>query len=139
MMHELKHKNLLEKIDFLRTEAVAKHKEGNLEEAISFYLESIKLDKNQPAWIYGNVITLLAEVERFNEGLKLGEEAEKFYSQTKSDFEHARKAAMKSFEEGRDKILEKLKDDEEIEEEPVEEEDVKPKRRPRSKTKPKSA
>ena len=81
-MHELKHKNLLEKIDFLHTEAVAKHKEGKPEEAISFYLESIKLDKNQPAWIYGNVITLLAEVERFDEGLKLGEEAEKIHPES---------------------------------------------------------
>jgi gas vesicle protein len=68
----------------------------------------------------------------------LGEEAEKIYTQTKSDFEHARKAAMKSFEEGRDKILEKLKPEEEeiIEEKMVDEED-KPKRKPR-KAKPKS-
>jgi gas vesicle protein len=69
---------------------------------------------------------------------ELGEEAEKIYSRTKSDFEHARKAAMKSFEEGRDKILEKLKDDEDSEDDSVQEEEVKPKRRPR-KTKPKSA
>ena len=75
---------------------------------------------------------------------ELGEEAEKFYKQGKSDFEHARKAAMKSFEEGRDKILEKLKDDEEVledEQEDFEEkepEQEKPKRKPR-RTKPKSA
>jgi gas vesicle protein len=68
----------------------------------------------------------------------LGEEAEKLYTQTKSDFEHARKAAMKSFEEGRDKILEKLKDDEGVVEEKVEEPEVKPKRKPR-RAKPKSA
>jgi gas vesicle protein len=68
----------------------------------------------------------------------LGEEAEKIYAQTKTDFEHARKAAMNSFEEGRDKILEKLKPEEEdsIKEKVVEEEE-KPKRRPR-KAKPKS-
>jgi gas vesicle protein len=69
---------------------------------------------------------------------ELGEEAEKLYTQTKSDFEHARKAAMKSFEEGRNKILDKLKDDEEVVKEEVEEQEVKPKRKPR-KTKPKSA
>lgn len=68
----------------------------------------------------------------------LGEEAEKLYSQTKSDFEHARKAAMKSFEEGRDKILDKLKDDDDIPEEDVEEQEEKPKRKPR-KAKPKTA
>ena len=81
-MHELKQESIAEKIDYLHTEAVTKHKEGNLEEAISFYLESIKLDKNQPAWIYGNVITLLAEVERFDEGLKLGEEAAKIHPES---------------------------------------------------------
>ena len=70
---------------------------------------------------------------------ELGEEAEKIYTQTKSDFEHARKAAMKSFEEGRDKILEKLKQKEDIEEEAEEVEEVeeKPKRKPR-KSKPRS-
>ena len=69
---------------------------------------------------------------------ELGEEAEKFYNQSKSDFENARKAAMKSFEEGRDKILEKLKDDDDIVEKEVEEPEIKPKRKPR-KPKPKSA
>jgi gas vesicle protein len=69
---------------------------------------------------------------------ELGEEADKLYTQTKSDFEHARKAAMKSFEEGRNKILDKLKDDEDIKEEKVEQEEVQPKRKPR-KPKPKSA
>jgi len=68
---------------------------------------------------------------------ELGDEADKLYTQTKSDFEHARKAAMKSFEEGRDKILEKLKDEDEPIEEEVEEVEVKPKRKPR-KTKPKA-
>jgi gas vesicle protein len=70
----------------------------------------------------------------------LGEEAEKFYKQSKTDFEHARKAAMKSFEEGRDKILDKLKSEEDLEEKeiPQEEKEEKPKRKPR-KTKPKSA
>ena len=68
----------------------------------------------------------------------LGEEAEKLYTQTKSDFDHARKAAMKSFEEGRDKILEKLNTDEEIIENNMVEEEEKPKRKPR-KAKPKSA
>jgi len=70
---------------------------------------------------------------------EFGEEAEKLYTQTKSDFEHARKAAMKSFEEGRDKILEKLKPEEDdIDEEKTVDEEERPKRRPR-KAKPKSA
>ena len=66
----------------------------------------------------------------------LGEEAEKIYTQTKSDFEHARKAAMKSFEHGRDKIIEKMtKDDVEDESPVVEEEKSKKKpRKPKAKT-----
>lgn len=69
----------------------------------------------------------------------LGEEAEKVYAHTKSDFEHARKAAMKSFEEGRDKIIEKLKHEEkEVVKDEVVEEEEKPKRKPR-KAKPKDA
>jgi len=69
----------------------------------------------------------------------LGEEAEKVYAHTKSDFEHARKAAMKSFEEGRDKIIEKLKHEEkEVVKDEVVEKEEKPKRKPR-KAKPKDA
>lgn len=64
---------------------------------------------------------------------ELSDEAEKLYAHTKTDFKHARKAAMKSFEEGRDIVIEKLKQDTE-EESPVE---VKPKKKPR-KTKPKN-
>ena len=40
---------------------------------------------------------------------ELSEEAEKIYAHTRVDLENARKAAMKSFEEGRDKIIEKMK------------------------------
>jgi len=70
---------------------------------------------------------------------KLGEEAEKIYTQTKSDFEHARKAAMKSYEEGRDKILKKLKsEEEEVDEEEGVEVDELPKRKSRG-AKPRKA
>ena len=62
----------------------------------------------------------------------IGEEAEKIFSHTKSDLENARKAALKSFEEGRDKIIEKLaRKEEEEEEEEVTEVVDKPKRRSR--------
>jgi gas vesicle protein len=59
----------------------------------------------------------------------LGEEAEKIYAQGKTDFEHARKAAMKSFEEGRDKIIDKLAKEKN---EAGEKEEEKPKRKPRT-------
>ena len=81
-MAELKHESIVEKIDYLHTQAVAKHKEGKLEDAIALYLESIAVEENQPAWIYGNVITLLAEVGRWHEGLELGETAEKLHPES---------------------------------------------------------
>jgi O-antigen biosynthesis protein len=62
-------------IEWLITEAVTKHKEGKINEAIAFYLEVIELDSNQPAWVYGNVITLIAQINRLDEGLQLGEKA----------------------------------------------------------------
>ena len=64
---------------------------------------------------------------------ELGEEAGKIFEHSKSDLENARKAAMQSFEEGRDKIIEKMtKDDVDI---PVvvEEEPKKKPRKPKSK------
>ena len=67
------------RLKYLSNKAVAKHKEGQKEEAISLYLKSLELDKNQPAWIYGNVITLLAEVGQIEQGLKLQEQALKIY------------------------------------------------------------
>ncbi len=85
-------------------------------------------------FIFGGIIgavlgVLLAPKSGREMREELGEEAEKVYAQGKSDFEHARKAAMKSFEEGRDKIIDKLakeKDD------TGEKEEEKPKRKPRT-------
>jgi O-antigen biosynthesis protein len=67
-------------IEWLTTEAVTKHKEGKSEEAIAFYLEVIELDSNQPAWIYGNAITLMAQTNYLEKGLKLGEKALNIHS-----------------------------------------------------------
>ena len=66
----------------LTTEAVAQHKAGKLEAAIEHYLEVIKLADEAPAWIYGNTITLLAKVERYNQAIQLGEQALKIHSQS---------------------------------------------------------
>ncbi len=81
------HQNDKQKLDFssiewLTTQAVAKHKEGKAEEAIAFYLEVIELDNNQPAWVYGNVITLFGQVERLDGGLELGEKALKIHPES---------------------------------------------------------
>jgi len=66
----------------------------------------------------------------------LGEEAGKIIDYSKSDFDNARKAAMKSFEQGRDKIINKITKDDVEEDVPVVEEE-KPKKKPR-KTKSKT-
>ncbi len=85
--------------------------------------------------ILGGIIgVLLAPKSGKDMREELGEEAGKIFDHGKSDFENARKAAMKSFEQGRDKIIEKMTKDEVEEDSPVIEEE-KPKRKPR---KPKS-
>ena len=66
----------------LINQAVKKHKEGNLEQAIALYLELIELDSEQPAWIYGNAITLLAKLGRYEEGLSLGKKALKIHHES---------------------------------------------------------
>lgn len=72
--------------EWLTTEAVAKHKAGESEAAISYYLKVIKLVDEPPAWIYGNAITLLAKVTRFDQGIELGKQALNIHS--KSDEIH---------------------------------------------------
>jgi tetratricopeptide (TPR) repeat protein len=78
-MTQIQSKDIIEKIDYLHTQAVAHHKEGNLEEAINFYLESIEIDENQPDWVYGNVIILLAQTGNVAKGLDLKAKAEKIH------------------------------------------------------------
>ncbi len=68
--------------EWLTTEAVAKHKAGENQAAISYYLKVIKMAQSPPAWIYGNVITLLAKVERSDEGIELGDRALKIHSES---------------------------------------------------------
>jgi tetratricopeptide (TPR) repeat protein len=60
-------------------QAVAKHKENKLVDALSLYLQSIKVNEAQPAWIYGNSITLSAQINRFDIGISLKAKAEKLY------------------------------------------------------------
>lgn len=79
-MTKLNQKIIAEKMSYLHTQAVAKHKEGNLEEAISFYLESIEVDENQPDWVYANTIILLVELGHLDRALELGERAQKIYA-----------------------------------------------------------
>ena len=62
-------------IEWLTTEAVAKHKAGEPEAAINYYLEVIDRLEEAPAWVYGNAIGLLAKLSRCEEGIVLGKQA----------------------------------------------------------------
>jgi gas vesicle protein len=66
----------------------------------------------------------------------LSGEAEKLLAKAKDDIENAKKAAMKSFEEGKDKILEKLVH-EKVKKEP--ESEAKAERPRRTRTRPRRA
>ncbi|MBE9043861.1 tetratricopeptide repeat protein [Pleurocapsales cyanobacterium LEGE 10410] len=64
-----------QQVESLVNEAVKKHKEGNIEEAISLYLESLESDEKQLDWVYGNVITLLAQAGKEDKGLSIGHQS----------------------------------------------------------------
>lgn len=62
-------------LESIKIQAVAKHKQGQREEAITLYLKALQVDENQSDWIYGNVITLLTEVGQIDQGLELAAQA----------------------------------------------------------------
>ena len=66
----------------LSAKAVVKHKEKQIEEAIALYLESIKIDENQPNWFYGNLIILLAQSGQLELGVSIGEKALAIYPES---------------------------------------------------------
>ncbi len=59
--------NSFSSVEWLNFQAVSRHKEGKLEEAVSYYLEAIEIDPNQPDWVYGNLIILLGKIQHFDE------------------------------------------------------------------------
>ena len=69
---DIEEKNIVELIDSLHTQAVEKHKQGKLTEALELYQKSITIQEEQPAWIYGNTITILAQLGRPDKAIKLG-------------------------------------------------------------------
>ena len=50
-----------------------------LADALSLYLQSIKVNEAQPEWIYANSITLSAQINHFDIGIQLKEKAERLY------------------------------------------------------------
>ncbi|MEO1006908.1 MAG: hypothetical protein AAFW67_13945, partial [Cyanobacteria bacterium J06638_38] len=71
---------LKEKLPDLSAQAIAKHQAREIEAAIALYLESLQLQEEQPDWVYGNIITLLAQTDRLEEALTLQEKALAKYS-----------------------------------------------------------
>ena len=59
--------NSFSSVEWLNFQAVNRHKEGKLEEAVSFYLEAINIDINQPDWVYSNLIILLGKIRHFDD------------------------------------------------------------------------
>ena len=62
-------------IECLSSLAVAKHKEGKLEEAIALYLEIIGLDRHQPCSLYINLISLMTKIDLLDKAIEIGEKA----------------------------------------------------------------
>ena len=79
MVTQFKQQDASQEIEEILSQAIRKHKEGEIEAAISWYLESLKIDENQPDWVYGNIITLLAQVDRLAQGLSFKEKALKIH------------------------------------------------------------
>ena len=61
---------------------VNKDESKKLADALSLYLQSIQTNEAQPEWIYGNSITLSAQINRFDVGIQLKEKAERLYPES---------------------------------------------------------
>ncbi|MCC0177248.1 tetratricopeptide repeat protein [Waterburya agarophytonicola K14] len=68
----------------LPEDTVSKQEQTKLADALTAYLQSIKVNEAQPAWIYGNTITLSAQINRFDIGIALKEKAQKLYPEDES-------------------------------------------------------
>ena len=64
--------DLEQRITLLHNQAVDHHKKGELANAVKLYQEAIKLDNDQPAWVYGNLLTLLTELKAVDQAVALG-------------------------------------------------------------------
>ena len=61
--------------EWLSHQAIAKHKEGKLEEAIAFYLEIVVANPNQPCSLYLNLVSLMIKVNMLNRGIEVAHKA----------------------------------------------------------------
>ena len=68
-----------ESSEYWQGQAIDKHKENKLSDALTLYLKSIELNERQPEWIYGNAISLSAQINRFDIGDRLINKAIRVY------------------------------------------------------------
>lgn len=74
--------NSFSSVEWLNFQAVSRHKEGKFEEAVSYYLEAIDIDSNQPDWVYANLIVLLGKIRHFDESKQIERLALNIYPQS---------------------------------------------------------
>ena len=79
MFIKTQEQNIARSPEQIPSESVSKQEEKKLTDALSLYLQSIKANEAQPAWLYGNSITLSAQINRFDLGFQLKDKAEKIY------------------------------------------------------------
>ena len=72
--------DLGQRITLLHNQAVDCHKKGEFTNAVKLYQKAIKLDNNQPAWVYGNLLTLLTELKAVNQAVALGLQIKAHYN-----------------------------------------------------------
>ena len=74
-----KNQKIEDKIERLHAQAVSKHKQNQLDDALALYLQSIELDKIQSEWIYANAITVAAQIGSYDVAKNLLEQARDIY------------------------------------------------------------
>jgi len=66
-------------IEELHAQAVTKHKQNQLKDALALYLQSIELDQFQSEWVYANAITIAAQINNYDLAHNLIQKANKIY------------------------------------------------------------
>lgn len=80
MTTKTQNQNIENQIEQLHTQAVSKHKQNQLEDALNLYLQSIELNELQSEWIYANAITVAAQIRNYTTAQSLIIKANKIYA-----------------------------------------------------------
>jgi tetratricopeptide (TPR) repeat protein len=80
MTTKTQNQNIENQIEQLHTQAVNKHKQNQLEDALNLYLQSIELNELQSEWIYANAITVAAQIRNYATAQSLIIQANKIYA-----------------------------------------------------------